>query len=199
MQFDQQTKDTPDYLFFNIRGSASTSTNPEGYLIFYGVEKWVDSVPPQIYHHALETSMFEYDGGKMKMNMDLDMNGNSLVGVNSSFFIPGWYDPAKDKELIFLNPVSGFQIIPFDCVLKKIVCYFIPRGILAGNFAINVAVLPALFGQTFRFRPTSTHVEIETNLSINKNTWIKIRFPLNVNPNLSMIDKAVFAFHFAPR
>ena len=72
VQFDQQTKDTPDYLFFNVRGSATTSTNPEGYLVFYGVKEWVDSVPAEIYDHALETGMFEYDGGKMKMNMDLD-------------------------------------------------------------------------------------------------------------------------------
>ena len=34
VQFDQRSKDTPDYLFFNIRGSATTSTNPEGYLVF---------------------------------------------------------------------------------------------------------------------------------------------------------------------
>ena len=30
-----RSKDTPDYLFFNIRGSATTSTNPEGYLVFF--------------------------------------------------------------------------------------------------------------------------------------------------------------------
>ena len=55
VQFDQRSKDTPDYLFFNIRGGATTSTNPEGYLVFYGVKEWVDSVPPEIYDHALET------------------------------------------------------------------------------------------------------------------------------------------------
>ena len=49
MQFDQQTKDTPDYLFFIIRGRASTSTNPEGYLVFYGIKGWTDFVAPQIY------------------------------------------------------------------------------------------------------------------------------------------------------
>ena len=59
VQFDQQTKDTPDYLFFIIRGSATTSTNPEGCLVFYGVKEWVDSVPPEIYDHALETGMME--------------------------------------------------------------------------------------------------------------------------------------------
>ena len=98
VQFDQQTKNTPDYLFFNIRGSATTSTNPEGYLVFYGVKEWVDFVPPQIYDRALESSMFEFENGKMKMNMDLNLNRNSLEGVNSSFFIQGWYERAKDTH-----------------------------------------------------------------------------------------------------
>ena len=121
VQFDQRSKDTPDYLFFNIRGGATTSTNPEGYLVFYGVKEWVDSVPPEIYDHALETGMFEYDGGKMKMNMDLDLNGNS---INAPFFITGYYKKSKSSNRIFLNDVSTYQIIPFDCVLQEIVCYF---------------------------------------------------------------------------
>ena len=64
VQFDQQSKDTPDYLYFYIRGSGTTSTNPEGYLVFYGVRNWMDFVPPQIYDHALETGMFSYENGK---------------------------------------------------------------------------------------------------------------------------------------
>ena len=118
VQFDQ--KDTPDYLFFNIRGGATTSTNPEGYLVFFGVKEWVDSVPPEIYDHALETGMFEYDGGKMKINMDLDLNGNS---INAPFFITGYYKKSKSSNRIFLNDVSTYQIIPFDCVLKEIVIF----------------------------------------------------------------------------
>ena len=76
-------QETPDYLYFNIRGSATKSTNPEGYLIFYGIKGWVDILLPEIYDRALESSMFEFDNGKMKMNMDLDLNGNSLEGGNS--------------------------------------------------------------------------------------------------------------------
>ena len=34
VQINQQTKDTPDYLFYTIRGSGTTATNPEGYLVF---------------------------------------------------------------------------------------------------------------------------------------------------------------------
>ena len=82
IQINQQTKDTPDYLFFTIRGSGTTATNPEGYLIFYGVKEWVDSVPPEIYDHALETGMFEYDNGNIKMYHDIDLNNNKII--NSS-------------------------------------------------------------------------------------------------------------------
>ena len=82
VQINQQTKDTPDYLFFTIRGSGTTATNPEGYLVFYGVKEWVDTVPSKIYDHVLETGMFEYDNGNMKIFHDIDLNNNKII--NSS-------------------------------------------------------------------------------------------------------------------
>ena len=82
VQINQQTKDTPDYLFFTIRGSGTSATNPEGYLVFYGVKEWVDTVPSEIYDHVLETGMFEYDNGNMKIFHDIDLNNNKII--NSS-------------------------------------------------------------------------------------------------------------------
>ena len=82
IQINQQTKDTPDYLFFTIRGSGTTATNPEGYLVFYGVKEWVDTVPSEIYDHVLETGMFKYDNGNMKIFHDIDLNNNKII--NSS-------------------------------------------------------------------------------------------------------------------
>ena len=82
VEINQQTKDTPDYLFFTIRGSGTTATNPEGYLVFYGVKEWVDTVPSEIYDHVLETGMFEYDNGNMKIFHDIDLNNNKII--NSS-------------------------------------------------------------------------------------------------------------------
>ena len=82
VQINQQTKDTPDYLFFTIRGSGTTATNPEGYLVFYGVKEWVDTVTSEIYDHVLETGMFEYDNGNMKIFHDIDLNNNKII--NSS-------------------------------------------------------------------------------------------------------------------
>ena len=82
VQINQQTKDTPDYLFFIIEGSGTTQTNPEGYLIFYGVKEWVDSVPPEIYDHALETGMFEYKNGDMQMQTNINVNNHKITNLN---------------------------------------------------------------------------------------------------------------------
>ena len=197
-QFDQQSKDTPDYLYFYIRGSGTTSTNPEGYLVFYGVREWMDSVPPQIYDHALETGMFSYENGKMKMNMDLDLNGNSLKGV--SFFIPGWYERAKDSHGIYLNPISALQIIPFDCVLNKIVFYIVDDNIPSIRLAIDVTVEGSSYQIYHILTNGRKKIDIETNVSLNKNDLIKVRFPvIKENVNLSMIDTAVFTFSFSQR
>ena len=198
VQIDQQTKDTSDYLYFNIRGSGTTSTNPEGYLVFYGVKEWMDSVPPQIYDHALETGMFSYENGKMKMNMDLDLNGNSLDGI--SFFIPGWYERAKDTHRIFLNPIHQSQIIPFDCVLNKIVFYIVDDNIPSIRLAIDVTVEGSSYQIYHILTNRRKTIDIDTNVSLNKNDLMKIRFlVIKENINLSMIDKAVFSFSFSPR
>ena len=189
VQFDQRSKDTPDYLFFNIRGGATTSTNPEGYLVFYGVKEWVDSVPPEIYDHALETGMFEYDGGKMKMNMDLDLNGNS---INAPFFITGYYKKSKSSNRIFLNDVSTYQIIPFDCVLKEIVCHFYTLNNNDYQITLNVR------------NSGKSHNNQTLNSSVNARRqvfscvlWIDIN-KKNTDEVITH-DEAVFAFSFTPR
>ena len=83
VQFDFPTKDNPPhYIYFTIRGSGTTSTGPEGYIVLYGVKGWDDTVPSEIYDRALETGMFEYDNGNMKMYHDIDMNNNKII--NSS-------------------------------------------------------------------------------------------------------------------
>ena len=194
VQINRQSK-IPDYLFFTITGNGTTSTNPEVYLIFYGIKGWVNNIPQEIYDHTLETGMFSYEIGKIKMNMDLDLNGNS---INTPFFIPGWYDQAKDTHGIFLNPIHELQIIPFDCVLNKIVFW-----IVANNLPLRLAI-DVTVGSFYKIYHILTNgrktIDIVTNVSLNKNDLIKVRFPvIKENSELSMIDKAVFSFSFSPR
>ena len=131
VQFDQQTKDTPDYLFFNIRGSGTTSTNPEGYLVFYGVREWMDSVPPQIYDHALETGMFSYENGKMKMNMDLDLNGFSLNAREDYFHLKGYYKSSVNNQNVLFGNNAPYTKVPFGGHLIEV--YALITSAAVGN------------------------------------------------------------------
>ena len=142
VQFDQQSKDTPDYLFFVIQGSGTTSTNPEGYLVFYGVKEWVTSAPSEIYDHALETGMFEYENGKMKMNMDLDLNGNSLINARGEFFhLKGYYKSSvNNKNVLFGNdapytkvPFAGHLIEVYSSITSSVVNDYAFRLIIRGH------------------------------------------------------------------
>ena len=197
VQFDQRSKDTPDYLFFNIRGGATTSTNPEGYLVFYGVKEWVDSVPPEIYDHALETGMFEYDGGKMKMNMDLDLNGNS---INAPFFITGYYKKSKSSNRIFLNDVSTYQIIPFDCVLQEIVCYFYTLNNNDYQITLNVRNSgKSRNNQTLNSSLNYRRQVFFSGINLSKNDVLWIDINKKNTDEVITHDEAVFAFSFTPR
>ena len=197
VQFDQRSKDTPDYLFFNIRGGATTSTNPEGYLVFYGVKEWVDSVPPEIYDHALETGMFEYDGGKMKMNMDLDLNGNS---INAPFFITGYYKKSKSSNRIFLNDVSTYQIIPFDCVLQEIVCYFHTLNNNDYQITLNVRNSgKSRNNQTLNSSLNDRRQVFFSGINLSKNDVLWIDINKKNTDEVITHDEAVFSFSFTPR
>ena len=58
VQINNNSKTTPDYLFFTIHGTAVVS-NPEGYIIVYGVKDWSDSVDSSVYDDAFYVQMFE--------------------------------------------------------------------------------------------------------------------------------------------
>ena len=66
------------------------------------------------------------------------------------------------------------------------------------NLTIDVTLVGSFY-QAFSFRTVTEKVEIYTNVSINKNDLMKIRFPISINKDLTRVDKAVFAFYFTPR
>ena len=149
VQFDQKTKDTPDYLYFNIRGRASTCINPEGYLIFYGIKGWVDSVPPQIYDSALESSMFEFDNGKMKMNMDLDMNGYSMINTKKYFYLSGFYKKSKeniDNAVNFYSYSRNDYIALSNCVLVEVEVMVL-SGAIDGRLYYDLKIGKVIYGK----------------------------------------------------
>ena len=77
VQINNNSKTTPDYLFFTIHGTAVVS-NPEGYIIVYGVKDWSDSVDPNIYDDEFYVQMFQYKNGDMQIQTDIDMNTHKI-------------------------------------------------------------------------------------------------------------------------
>ena len=149
VQFDQKSKDTPDYLYFNIRGRASTSTNPEGYLIFYGIKGLVDFVSPEIYDRALESSMFEFDNGKMKMNMDLDMNGYSMINTKKYFYLSGYYKKSKeniDNAVNFYSYSRNDYIALSNCVLVEVEVMVL-SGAIDGRLYYDLKIGKVIYGK----------------------------------------------------
>ena len=187
VQINQQTKDTPDYLFFTIRGSGTTATNPEGYLVFYGVKEWVDTVPSEIYDHVLETGMFEYDNGNMKMYNDIDMNNHNIINSNqitSSTDFMNYFILFKNfmKNKTYIDTFSNF----YD--LKEPSTFILDGPAISGiqpNMSINssgsshitVSGFDPIKGLQFN---SSTKIIINLGFSVNQNTPYTIMVSLTL-------------------
>ena len=81
VQINNNSKTTPDYLFFTIHGTAIVN-NPEGYIIVYGVKDWSDSVDPNIYDDGFYVQMFQYKNGDMQMQTNINVNNHKITNLN---------------------------------------------------------------------------------------------------------------------
>ena len=200
VQINQQSKDTPDYLFFTIRGGATTSTNPEGYLVFYGVKEWVDSVPPEIYDHEVETGMFEYDGGKMKMNMDLDLNGNSMINAREDYFhLKGYYKSSLHQQAVLFGNNVPFTQVPFGGYLIEV--YVLITSAATGNdYAFRLEIRG--YGPTSNAIINSTgNSKFHRFMDFNKNHFlpsgsVEVKITYDSRPILPKFTEAKFYFKF---
>ena len=179
VQFDFPSKaNPPHYLYFTIRGSGTTSTNPEGYIVLYGVKGWDDMVPSELYDHALETGMFEYDNGNMKMFNDIDMNNHRIKNISPATN-PTDLLMKKSLEIhdIFLfglvNDRGFLSIHNFEIKLENI---FIKKFIFYGGSAyantqddllVNAGINGSLWRYPFRFGPANQATEINFNKYFN--------------------------------
>ena len=73
------------------------------------------AVPPAIYDGTIEDSMFLFDNGKMKMNMDLDMNGHAVINSKEKeyFYIVGYYKSSVRANFILFGNNEAFTKVPF--------------------------------------------------------------------------------------
>ena len=57
-------------------------------------------------------------------HMNTNPNINTVITNIKPFFITAYYKKSKNNVLLFMNEVSSFQIIAYDCRLTGISCYF---------------------------------------------------------------------------
>ena len=187
IKFHNFTKTTPDFIFINLHGKTTSSTT--GHLIVYGVKGYVSSVEPKVYD-----TVFVVENGKMVMEADLGMNGHS---INTPFFITGYYKKSKSSNRIFLNDVSTYQIIPFDCVLNEIVCYFYTPN--NNDYQITLNVRSSGKSRNNQTLNSSSNQVFFSGINLSKNDvlWIEIN-KMNTDEVITH-DEAVFAFSFTSR
>ena len=101
VQINNNSKTTPDYLFFTIHGTAVVN-NPEGYIIVYGVKDWSDSVDPNIYDDGFYVQMFQYKNGDMQIQTDIDMNTHKIENLS---------DAANTKDAINKGQLDAYKAL----------------------------------------------------------------------------------------
>ena len=205
VQFDFPSKaNPPHFINFTISGSGTTSTNPEGYLVFYGVKGWDDSVPPEIYDHALETGMFEYDNGNMKMYHDIDMDNHRIRNIPPA---TNPTDLLMKKSLKIFNinhmgqinkggffTVGGINIELTDIFLTKVRILYFHRFLSMSENLILYARIPGSFLEShyFSFTYPSDSLRDECIISINKHFELIHHFRMDTARQLT------FIIHSAP-
>ena len=79
VQFNNNSKLTPDYIYLTMHGTATASV-VQCHLVVYGVKDWTDSVQPSVYD-GVDNEMFKYVNGDMLMQTDLDMNDKKIINL----------------------------------------------------------------------------------------------------------------------
>ena len=199
VQFDFPSKaNPPHFLYFTISGTGTTSTNPEGYLVFYGVKGWDDAVPSEIYDHALETGMFEYDNGNMKMYHDIDMDNHRIRNI----------PPATNPtDLLMKQSLKIHQIYLYGMVKNRHLSsegirlqlynpYIKSISLFGGNkyknmkdqLTIRAFGYTSPFNYSFIYSPTDGYVNIEINYKISSITRsMMTRMPTDIPFRLTYI------------
>ena len=71
-------------------------------------------------------------------HMNTNPNINTIISNNKPFFTTSYYKKSKDPARLFMNEVNTYQIIPYDCRLTEISCYFYDLKNLDFSITLNI-------------------------------------------------------------
>ena len=131
-------------------------------------------------------------------HMNTNPNINTIISNLKPFFITSYYKKSKDPTQLFMNEVSSYQIIPYDCRLTEISCYFYDLQNLDFRITLNIRTsgkksINELLNSSENARRQNFPIDIQ--LSKNDILWIEI-FKQGSRRQIKQ-DEAVFTFVFS--
>ena len=223
VQINNNSKTTPDYLFFTIHGIAVVN-NPEGYIIVYGVKDWSDSVDPNIYDDGFYVQMFQYKNGDMQIQTDIDMNTHKIENLSDATntkdaINKGQLDTVDVNLETFKNQINTFKFYFKNYLYMSIFTYrfydlkepstFIFDGaaisginpnmsiISSGSSHITVSGFDPIRGLQFN---SATRIIIDLGYMVNQNSPYTIMISLTIKDSLHLhfVDPANHQSYYYP-
>ena len=71
-------------------------------------------------------------------DMNTNPNINTIISNIKPFFITAYFKKTKDPTRLFMNDVSFYQNISYDCRLSEISCYFFDLQNLDFRITLNI-------------------------------------------------------------
>ena len=124
-------------------------------------------------------------------------NDNTKTNIKPSF-ITAYYKKSKHHSRIFLNDVSSYQIIPYDCRLTEISCYFYDLQNLDFQITLNVRSSGKKSNnELLNSSQNARRQNFPVNIQLSKNDilWIEI-YKQGTRKQIKQ-DEAVFTFVFS--
>ena len=109
--------------------------------------------------------------------MDTNPNIKTEISNIKPFFITAYYKKSKNNVLLFMNEVSNFQIIPYDCRFTGISCYFDDLQNLDFRITLNIRSSGKKSNDELLNSSKNESIQnfpIDIQLSKNDILWIKI-------------------------
>ena len=109
---------TPDYLMIDLhcKGSPTSASKAQAYLIIYGVSGYHSDVSKSVYDRP-----YILESGKVVMQANLDMNQHAIINspsIRNVFVINGFYNRSVNSVQVLFS--GGNQVIvPVNCKIVK--------------------------------------------------------------------------------
>ena len=113
-------------------------------------------------------------------HMNTNPNVKTIISNIKPFFITAYYNKSKDPARLFMNEISTYQIIPYDCRLTEISCYCYDLQNLDFRITLNIKSsgkksINELLNSSENTRRQNFPIDIQ--LSKNDILWIEIFKP----------------------